>query len=208
MTKIKPGMEILTIGFGYGYLETIFSEVAENKADIYSIERDASILSRGKKIIEKLGYTNFTLRLGDGFKIHWKDKKFDVIWATLSCKKIPMIWVKQLKEGGFLGIFRALTRDEFNNAKKVGWEGYAGQVKDYSRYLSRWWKDVCLSIYKKEHDELIEISRLYEADNPPFFNEKYGVARHKAWGKEYGQEYERKLLAILNSEIRNGNPQL
>jgi protein-L-isoaspartate(D-aspartate) O-methyltransferase len=197
---VEPGTKILTIGFGYGYLECVMSETTFNKAAIYSVEIDENFLKTGIKITKSLGYRNFHLKLGDGIEPWNGETKFDLIWPTLSCKKVPPAWTNQLEDDGRVGLFRPLSQTEFDQAKLNKWEGWAGQAKSYSDYMAKWWTDLCLSIYKKESDQLIEMSRLYEMDNPPIFNEEYGSLERRRWGQELGQRYETELLKILISQ--------
>jgi protein-L-isoaspartate O-methyltransferase len=194
-------MRILTIGFGYGYLESVMSEVTENQVTICSVEIDREILEAGEKITKSLGYENFHLKLGDGLK-SWNKDSFDVIWPTLGCKKIPTSWVDQLCEGGKLALFRPLSAAEAAQARESKWSGWSGLTNSYDEYMQEWWRDICLSIYKKESTDLIETSRLYEMDNAPFFDEEYGETSAVDWSHELGGDYERKLLASVEEIVK------
>jgi len=198
---LRQGMNILTIGFGYGYLESVMSEVTENQVTICSVEIDREILEAGEKIIESLGYKNFHLKLGDGLK-PWNKDSFDVIWPTLGCKKIPASWVKQLSEGGKLAVFRPFSAAEAAQARESKWSGWSGLTNSYDEYMQEWWSDMCLSIYRKESTDLIEISRLYEMDNAPFFDKEYGETSGVDWSHELGGDYERKLLASVEKIVK------
>jgi protein-L-isoaspartate(D-aspartate) O-methyltransferase len=193
---LSQGMKILTIGFGYGYLESVMSEMIDNQVAIFSVEVDREILDTGKRIIASLGYNNFHLKLGDGLK-RWNNDSFDVIWPTLGCRKIPASWIDELNEGGKLAVFRPLSPEEVAHAREGKWPGWSGSVGSYDEYMQQWWSDMCLSVYKKESTDLIEISRLYEMDNAPFLDKDYGEMHTVDWSRELEGDYEEKLVAAV-----------
>jgi protein-L-isoaspartate(D-aspartate) O-methyltransferase len=197
-TRIEPDMDVFVIGFGYGYLEAVFSQVMNNKGRVYCIDIVEDFIHKGKKILESLGYSKFYFKVGDGINGWSEDARFDVIWTTCGSKHIPKTWMQQLKEGGRLAVFRPYTLEEVEFAQRnlEGWN------KTYEDYLREWWTNTCLSIYKKESGGLIEIERLYEIDNPPFYNDEVGILTEKDWGLEFDQGIETKLLRILHGKDR------
>jgi protein-L-isoaspartate(D-aspartate) O-methyltransferase len=194
---LRPGLKVLTIGFGYGYLETIMSEAMHNGSEVYSIEIDSELLRKGTEITREIGYNSFHLKLGDGLQPYDGESRFDAIWPTLGTTEIPSVWVDQLKERGKLAVFRPFSKEEFGRAKNVEWEGWAGKASDYSEYMHKWWADLCLAIYEDEKGILIPVSQLYEMDNPPIYHSQYGTTEPKDWGKGMGKWYETYLLNVL-----------
>ena len=100
MTQILEltGQEkVLEIGTGSGYQTAILSELSRY---VYSVERFEKLADSAKKIIEKLNYTNISIKVGDGTK-GWVDfSPFDCIIITASSPKIPGPLIDQLKDNG------------------------------------------------------------------------------------------------------------
>jgi len=193
-TCLEPGMDVFVVGFGYGYLEAVFSQVMENEGRVYCIDIVEDFIDKGRKIVESLGYQKFYFKVGDGVKGWNKNARFDIIWTTCGSKRIPTAWVQQLKDDGKLAVFRPYTLEEVQFAR----ENLEGWDKTYEDYIKEWWTSTCLSIYKKESGDLIETERLYEIDNPPFYSDEIGVTIQKDWGFELDQKIEMQLLKILH----------
>lgn len=95
--EISPTDKVLEVGTGSGYLTSLFSKLAK---DVYSIEIEPEVSKATQKVIEKLGYSNIHLRVGDGF-LGWPEfAPFDVILLTCSPPKLPKPLEEQLTEGG------------------------------------------------------------------------------------------------------------
>lgn len=93
----QPDDQILEIGTGSGYLTAIPAELVRK---VYSIEIVEPRARRAAATLRRLGYTNVTVRAGDGSK-GWPDAgPFDAIIVTCASEHIPQPPVDQLKEGG------------------------------------------------------------------------------------------------------------
>ncbi len=89
--------KILEIGTGSGYQAAVLAEIT---ARVYTIEIIPSLASRAAGLLKSLGYSNVSVRAGDGF-FGWPDAApFDAIILTCSTEKIPPALIDQLKEGG------------------------------------------------------------------------------------------------------------
>ena len=93
----QPGDRVLEIGTGSGYQAAVLSPLV---AEVYTIEIIEKLGHEAARRLERLGYENVQVRVGDGFK-GWPERApFDKIIVTCSPEKIPQPLVDQLKEGG------------------------------------------------------------------------------------------------------------
>jgi protein-L-isoaspartate(D-aspartate) O-methyltransferase len=93
----KPTERVLEIGTGSGYQAAVLAELV---AQVYSIEIVEPLARRAEADLKRLGYTNITVRAGDGYK-GWPDAApFDVVIVTCAPDHVPQPLVDQLKEGG------------------------------------------------------------------------------------------------------------
>ncbi len=97
--ELKGPEKVLEVGTGSGYQAAILAELARW---VYSIERYPSLAHRAKRILEKLGYNNVIIKVGDGTKGWPEAAPFDAIIVTAAGPKIPEPLIEQLKDGGRL----------------------------------------------------------------------------------------------------------
>ncbi len=104
MTKalqLKGGERVLEIGTGSGYSAAILAEIA---AEVYSIERHASLAVRAEKTLRRLNYTNINIITGDGTMGLPGYAPFEAIAVTAGAPHIPQSLKAQLSIGGRLVI--------------------------------------------------------------------------------------------------------
>jgi protein-L-isoaspartate(D-aspartate) O-methyltransferase len=90
---------ILEIGTGSGYQTAILAEIVQK---VYTIERIEVLAKRAKDLLNKLGYRNIFIKIGDG-TIGWKEySPYDRILITAGTPKVPSPLFDQLKEGGII----------------------------------------------------------------------------------------------------------
>ena len=95
--NLKPTDHILEVGTGAGYVAALMATIAK---DVHTIEILDPLAQAAAKRLKRLGFTNVTVRSGDGF-IGWKEvAPFDAIILTCSPDAVPDPLVSQLKEGG------------------------------------------------------------------------------------------------------------
>ena len=95
--QLKPKNRILEIGTGSGYQAAV---LAEMECQVYSMEIIESLGKNAEKILNRLGYGNIHIKIGDGYE-GWPEKApFDAVIVTCAPEKIPEPLVRQLKEGG------------------------------------------------------------------------------------------------------------
>lgn len=99
LLDLKGRERVLEIGTGSGYQAAILSLLAR---EVYTVEIIPILAERAKKTLAGLGYSNVTVKLGDGF-LGWEEKApFDAIVVTASPEKIPEPLWNQLAESGRL----------------------------------------------------------------------------------------------------------
>lgn len=88
---------VLEIGTGSGYQAAVLAEICDS---VFTIEIYESLGNSASKLVEKLGYHNIKVKIGDGYK-GWPEKApFDAIIVTCSPTHIPKALSEQLKQGG------------------------------------------------------------------------------------------------------------
>ena len=101
LLELKPTDKVLEIGTGSGYQAAILAELA---AQVYTMDRVASLLAQAEKILAALGYRNIHTRVGDG-TLGWPEEApFEAIIVTAGAPQVPRPLTEQLALGGRLVI--------------------------------------------------------------------------------------------------------
>ncbi len=95
--RLKPSDRLLEIGSGSGYQAAVLAELA---ADVYTIEIIEPLAKSAEATLQRLGYKNVHLRVGDGYQGWPEEAPFDAIIVTCAPDKVPQPLVDQLKDGG------------------------------------------------------------------------------------------------------------
>ena len=93
----KPGDRVLEIGSGSGYQAAILAELV---TEVYTIEIVEPLAKAAEATLQRLGYKNLHLKVGDGYKGWPEEAPFDAIIVTCAPDKVPQPLVDQLKDGG------------------------------------------------------------------------------------------------------------
>jgi len=88
---------VLEIGTGSGYQAAVLSTLVDW---IYTIEIVPELGRSAERILDRLGYANVTVRVGDGYQGWPEQAPFDRIIVTAAPEEIPQELVEQLKPGG------------------------------------------------------------------------------------------------------------
>ncbi|MCF8080013.1 MAG: protein-L-isoaspartate(D-aspartate) O-methyltransferase [Desulfobacterales bacterium] len=97
--ELTPEDTVLEIGTGSGYGAAILSRIANT---VYTVERHASLAEAAREKLEKLGYDNIHVVVGDG-SLGWPEHApYDAIVGTAGAPKIPEPLKEQLAFGGRL----------------------------------------------------------------------------------------------------------
>jgi protein-L-isoaspartate(D-aspartate) O-methyltransferase len=99
--ELNPGERVLEVGAGSGYAAAVVSRMA---AEVYAIERHATLAELAAKRFAALGYDNIRLRVGDGTRGWPEAAPFDAILVAASGPEIPPALKEQLVIGGRLVI--------------------------------------------------------------------------------------------------------
>jgi protein-L-isoaspartate(D-aspartate) O-methyltransferase len=92
---------VLEVGTGSGYQAAVLAELV---AHVYTIEIIEALGRRAAQTLERLGYDNVTVRIGDGY-LGWPEvAPFDAIIVTAAPETVPPPLIEQLKVGGKLVI--------------------------------------------------------------------------------------------------------
>ena len=114
--EVKPGERVLEIGAGSGYAAAVLGRIA---AQVYTIERHRALARNAKDRLDRLGYRNVEVRLGDG-TLGWPEGgPFDATIVTAGGPEIPESLRNQLKLGGRLVIPIGSLSDEQRLVKVV-----------------------------------------------------------------------------------------
>ena len=98
--SLSQEAKVLEIGTGSGYQAAILAEMG---CRVFSMERDLTLLSDARKILDKLAY-NVATKGGDG-TVGWSEfAPFDGIIVTAGAPTIPDPLRRQLADGGRLVI--------------------------------------------------------------------------------------------------------
>ena len=88
---------VLEIGTGLGYQAAILAELARK---VYSVEFIEELARQAEQRLDRLGYTNIELKLGNGYYGWPEHAPFDKIIVTAAPDLIPPPLIAQLKPGG------------------------------------------------------------------------------------------------------------
>ena len=108
LLRLTGKEKVLEIGTGSGYQTVLLSHLV---AQVFSIERIASLLQTAKQNIHAAGATNVSLMTGDG-TLGWREyAPYDAILVSAGGPSIPEPLKEQLAEGGRL-LVPVGTKDE------------------------------------------------------------------------------------------------
>lgn len=93
----QPGEKVLEIGSGSGYQSAVLAELG---AEVYTIETIPTLAEHARQILAEQGFSNVTVRCGDGYAGWPEAAPFDVIIGTCAPEEVPPALVEQLAEGG------------------------------------------------------------------------------------------------------------
>lgn len=97
--RIGEHSRVLDVGTGSGYAAAVLAEIAEH---VVSIERHPGLAQSAKQVLDRLGYSNVDVVVGDG-TLGWPDgAPYDAIVAAAAAPHMPDPWLGQLAPGGRL----------------------------------------------------------------------------------------------------------
>ena len=99
LLSLTPGARVLEVGTGCGYQAAVAAEIARQ---VYTIEIVKALADTARTTLADLGYTNISVRHGDGYG-GWPDQApFDGIVVAAAPDHVPPALVAQLAMGARL----------------------------------------------------------------------------------------------------------
>lgn len=99
LLDVDDGSRVLEIGTGSGYQAAVLAEIVEH---VYTIEIVPSLGRTAATTLERLGYDNVSVRVGDGYRGWPQHAPFDAIVVTAAPESVPRPLQDQLAPGGRL----------------------------------------------------------------------------------------------------------
>jgi protein-L-isoaspartate(D-aspartate) O-methyltransferase len=97
----RPEHVVLEIGTGSGYQAAVLAGLVKQ---VYSVEVVESLAREARERLQRLGYGNVEVRVGDG-RAGWPEHgPYDGILVAAAAEEVPQALVEQLKPGGSLVI--------------------------------------------------------------------------------------------------------
>jgi protein-L-isoaspartate(D-aspartate) O-methyltransferase len=113
--QLTGSERVLEIGTGSGYEAAVLSHLA---AQVYSIESIPHLYDRARIILQAVGASNVSLRLGDG-SFGWPEEApFDAIVVSAAMPGVPTTLLAQLKPGGRL--VAPIGEEELQSLVRIG----------------------------------------------------------------------------------------
>jgi len=94
---LLPTDRVLEVGIGSGYVTALLSLLC---AEVYSVERHASLAALAESTLRQLGHSNVKIRIGDGRQGWTEYAPFDAILVSAATADVPPALFAQLSEGG------------------------------------------------------------------------------------------------------------
>jgi len=97
--QLQKRHRVLEIGTGSGYQAAILSRLCSH---VLTVERYRTLADSARARLQKLGYDNVEILLGDGYDIPPGAGTFDRIIVTAAMERIPEALLERLEPGGIL----------------------------------------------------------------------------------------------------------
>lgn len=95
----QPHESVLEVGTGLGYQTALLARLAGH---VWSMEVVEEFASHAEELLRQLGYTNVTVRVGDGSRGWSEHAPFDKILVSSAAEQAPPALLDQLTPGGRL----------------------------------------------------------------------------------------------------------
>jgi protein-L-isoaspartate(D-aspartate) O-methyltransferase len=94
---LTPADRVLEVGTGCGYLTALLSQLCQH---IYSLELYQSLAHQAQTVLQRLGYANTTVLVGDGSQGFAQCAPYQAVIVSAATAEIPRPLLDQLVEGG------------------------------------------------------------------------------------------------------------
>jgi protein-L-isoaspartate(D-aspartate) O-methyltransferase len=95
--EITDADKVLEIGTGYGFQTALMAHLAK---EVVSIERHEGLAQTARSNLQRAGFTNTEVVVGDGWLGHPDKAPFDAIVVSAAADRLPDSFEGQLVEGG------------------------------------------------------------------------------------------------------------
>ncbi|MDI9615802.1 MAG: protein-L-isoaspartate O-methyltransferase [Methanothrix sp.] len=100
LLDLHEGMKVLEVGGGCGYHAAVMAELVGPSGHVYSVERIPELVEVARRNLERAGYRNVSMILGDGTLGYSEQAPYDRISVAASAPDIPEPLKEQLRPGG------------------------------------------------------------------------------------------------------------
>ena len=107
--SLKQGEKVLEVGTGYGFQTALLSALG---AEVFSIERHEELAEEARANLERVGFDNVRVEVGDGWQGLASAAPFDAIIVSAAAVRLPPALGDQLAEGGRMVIPLAGSRGD------------------------------------------------------------------------------------------------
>ena len=97
LLELQPDHVVLEIGAGAGYQAAVAAQLARH---VYTVDIIEELANGAERRLERLGYNNIDMRIGNGYYGWPEHAPYDAIIVTAACELIPPPLLAQLKAGG------------------------------------------------------------------------------------------------------------
>jgi len=94
---LQPTDRVLEVGTGSGYVTALLSALC---TEVFSVERHASLAASATALLDRFGYRNVRVKVGDGSLGWLENAPFDAVLVSAATAEVPTSLFEQLKEGG------------------------------------------------------------------------------------------------------------
>lgn len=99
LLDLRPGDRVLELGAGLGYHAAVLASLADR---VYTVELVSELAEAASVNLARTGFTNVTVRVGDGARGWAEHAPFDKMSAAAAPERVPPALVEQLRPGGRL----------------------------------------------------------------------------------------------------------
>lgn len=96
LLQVEEDDKVFELGTGSGYQAAVLAELVQR---VYTMEIIPELGERAQETLQSLGYSNVTVRVGDGYYGWEAQAPFDAIVVTAAGDHIPPPLIQQLKPG-------------------------------------------------------------------------------------------------------------